>query len=460
MFLNVVISSFQNVRLRKIIISCMVGNWLEWYEFAIFGFLSKPLSQAFFPSSDPFLALLMTYAVYATGFLMRPVGALLCGYLGDYKGRKVGLLFSVGFMAIPTFCMGILPTYEQLGILAPVLLSFCRLMQGISIGGEFGGSIVCLIEHAPKKTESLFGSWADLGSSFGMISAIVSVLLLNLFLTQEQLYSWGWRLPFLLGLLFGLVGYWLRRDLHEPEVYQRLEITDKTANPLMASLKLGKMRFLLNVLFLAINSSGYYFLIIYLPQQLTIPSNTSPDVSYLYSQLPTLLPLVTLSLMIFATTFGAYLADRIGQIPCLLMGYAGTVLLVFPLIYAHLWMGITAKFVFYVLFAWSLGFCYGPRSSFMVEFYPVHVRYTAVSLTYNIANAIFGGLSPLICLALYEATGSLYSSGVFILCMSFLSFVSVFGLSKIRKLDLLKLHEQDRTDDCEAPLLNYGTRRT
>lgn len=446
MFMSIVQSSFKNDRLRKIIISCMVGNWLEWYEFAIFGFLAKPLSQAFFPSSDPLLAMLMTYGVYATGFIMRPVGALLCGYLGDYKGRKVGLLFSVGFMAIPTFCMGILPTYYQIGVIAPLILILCRLLQGISIGGEFGGSIVCLIEHAPKKSESIFGSWADLGSAFGMISAILSVILLNIFLSQEQLYSWGWRLPFLFGILFGVVGYLLRRDLQEPDVYQVLENKDKARNPLKASLKLGKMRFLLNILFLAINSSGYYFLIIYLPQQPFMYPNSS-EVSSLYLQLPTLLPLVTLTLMIFATTFGAYLADRIGQIPSLLMGYIGTTLLVFPLIYAHLWMGAAAKFIFYVLFAWSLGFCYGPRSSFMVEFYPVHVRFTSLSITYNLANALFGGLSPLICLSLYEASGTLYSSGIFIIGMSFVSLISVFGLSKIRKEDLLEKTRQHSMDD-------------
>lgn len=449
MFISVVRSSLKNDRLRKIIISCMIGNWLEWYEFAIFGFLAKPLSQAFFPSSDPMLAMLMTYGVYATGFIMRPVGALLCGYLGDYKGRKIGLLFSVGFMAIPTFCMGILPTYDQIGIVAPLILIFCRLMQGISIGGEFGGSIVCLIEHAPRKSESLFGSWADLGSAFGMISAILSVIFLNIFLTQEQLYNWGWRLPFLFGILFGVVGYLLRRDLQEPDVYQVLEKDDKTRNPLKTSLKLGKMRFLLNILFLAINSSGYYFLIIYLPQQLIMPVDSSSELTSLYSQLPTLLPLVTLTLMIFATTFGAYLADRIGQIPCLLMGYAGTTLLVFPLIYAHLWMGITSKFIFYVLFAWSLGFCYGPRSSFMVEFYPVHVRFTALSITYNMANALFGGLSPLICLTLYEVTGTLYSSGVFIIFMSIVSLISVFGLSKIRKQDELMKYQPSVVENYE-----------
>src|SRR5438477_5113015 len=136
-------------RTKQVILSCMVGNWLEWYEFAIFGFLSKQISQSFFPADDPFLAILMTYGVFATGFIMRPVGAILSGYLGDRHGRKVGLLVSIVLMAVPTFCMGILPTYNQIGIMAPILLLICRMFQGISVGGEFSGSVVYLIEHAP-----------------------------------------------------------------------------------------------------------------------------------------------------------------------------------------------------------------------------------------------------------------------------------------------------------------------
>lgn len=438
--------SSKDQQLKKVIISCMMGNWLEWYEFAIFGFLTKQLSQAFFPSSDPLLALLMTYGVYATGFIMRPVGALICGYLGDRKGRKVGLLFSVGFMAVPTFCMGILPTYDHIGIIAPIVLIICRLLQGISLGGEFSGSIVCLIEHAPKKSEGLFGSWADLGSAFGMISAIFTVIILNVVITEDQLYAWGWRLPFLFGILFGLVGYLLRRDLHEPEAYHTLQNVEKAKNPMLATLKMGKMRFLLNILFLAINSSGYYFLIIYLPQQLGGQADGSLNIWGAHVHLSTLLPLVTLTLMILATSSGAYLSDKWGQISCLFMGYVGTLVLIFPLIYAHLYMGVIGKCIFYILFAWSLGFCFGPRSSFMVQFYPVHVRYTAISLTYNMANAIFGGLSPLICLTLYELTGTLYSSGGFIVCMSLLSLCSLFGLSKILKQDQLKKNANQEFD--------------
>ncbi|WP_051908534.1 MFS transporter [Candidatus Odyssella acanthamoebae] len=201
--------------LKKIAISCFAGNMLEWYEFAVFGFLTTYISQNFFPTSSPYLATLMTYAIFATGFIMRPLGAILSGHIGDRQGRRGGLLLSITLMALPTFAIGCLPTYEQIGILAPILLLLCRMIQGISLGGEFSGSIVYLIEHSPKDRPGFYASWADLGSSVGMIAASLTSLVLTLYLSQNQMLSFGWRLPFLGGIAFGLLGYYLRRDLAE-----------------------------------------------------------------------------------------------------------------------------------------------------------------------------------------------------------------------------------------------------
>lgn len=405
-----------------------MGNWLEWYEFAIFGFLIKPISYSFFPSTSPFLATLMSYGIFACGFIMRPLGALFCGYIGDRKGRKAGLLYSVAFMAIPTFMMGLLPTYEQIGILSPLLLLLCRLFQGLSVGGEFSGSVVCLIEHAPLNRQGIYGSWADLGSAFGMITASLTVIFLTTSLTESQLTTWGWRLPFLLAILFGFVGYYLRKDLCEPRVYTALTSQQKPKNPLKHAFQMNPLVFILSITFLAINAGGYYFLIIYLPQQL---GERFVEDSFFFSHhISSLLPLVSLVFMIPATTYGAFLSDRIGQVPCLLFGYTGTLILIFPLIYVNNFSTVWHVFIFYILFAFSLGFCYGPRSSFMTKFFPVQVRCSAISVTYNISNAIFGGFSPFLCTWMSESFDFIYASGIFITCLSIISLASVLLLSK------------------------------
>ena len=209
-------SSKSNRKMSKSLMwGCFVGNALEWFDFAIYGCLASVLGKLFFPMLDPFAALLSSYGVFAAAFIMRPIGAALIGHFGDKRGRKKAFLWSFVGMAIPTAVMGLLPVYEQIGVYAPLSLVFCRMIQGLSIGGEFSGSIILLVEHAPPHRKSFFSIWADMGSSIGMIVAAVAILLLNAVLTEAELLSWGWRIPFLMSALAALGGYYLRRQLTE-----------------------------------------------------------------------------------------------------------------------------------------------------------------------------------------------------------------------------------------------------
>lgn len=413
----------QHPKIKQIILSCLVGNWLEWYEFAIFGFLSKQISQNFFPATDPSLAILMTYGIFATGFLMRPVGGILSGYLGDRHGRKTGLLVSIVLMAIPTFLMGILPTYDQVGLLAPLFLLLCRMVQGVSLGGEFSSSIVYLIEHAPKNRQALYGLGADFGSSLGMITATLTIMVMTAVLTSEEMLTWGWRIPFLFGILFGGVCYYVRHNLDESPEFKNLSHEEKVKNPLKLSVTENPKKFILSILFLAVNSGGYYFLVIFLPQQIGQGDN---------HYLSTLLPLVSLIAMIPAYFYGAYLSDRIGQPPCLIAGCILALILVFPVIYATYYMDAIWKCLFHALFAGSLALCYAPRSSFMVQLYSVKIRCTAISVSYNLANAFFGGLSPLVCLFAVGYFQNPFGAGIWVVGIALVSLISVLFLSKIK----------------------------
>lgn len=407
--------SLQPSSLSRVIISCFAGNVLEWYEFAVFGYLTPYISQLFFPDNDPAMALLFTYGLFATGFIMRPLGAILAGYIGDRHGRKASLTFSILMMTIPTTVMGLLPTYAQIGLFAPILILCCRLIQGISLGGEFSSSIIYLIENAPQNKRGFFGSWADMGSSIGMILATLTCLTLTCFLSKEQILSWGWRLPFLPGIILGILGLIMRRQLNEAP--QFLASHPSAKNPIQQAICEYPFKFLLSITFLAINASGYYFLIIYLPQQ-------APAQISLY------LSLVSLIVMMPATFAGACMSDKIGSFKSLRWGIGSSLLTIIPAVYSTYYLQPFWIFFCHCLFSISLGFCFGPRSHFIVNLYPVQTRCSGVAISYNIANAIFGGTAPLMAILSAQITGSRLSPGFLVLGMALISLFSVIKLNQ------------------------------
>jgi len=205
--------------MKRVITSCMIGNALEWYDFALYVCFSSIIGRLFFPSDSPRMEMMLTYGVFAAGFIARPIGAIVFGYIGDRWGRKTALLSSIYLMAIPTALIGILPTYESIGIWAGILMTLLRLSQGLALGGEFTGSMVFLVEHAKKERQNFAGSFAPfslaLGFTFGSLTATLIISVLN----KSQLETWGWRLPFILSLAGTLVGTYIRRQLSDPKVF-------------------------------------------------------------------------------------------------------------------------------------------------------------------------------------------------------------------------------------------------
>lgn len=415
-------------RHEKNILACFVGNLLEWYDFAIYGYLAATLGILFFPTEDPLTAILSTYSVFAAGFFMRPLGAIALGHIGDKYGRKSALMISILLMSIPTMLMGLLPTYAQIGLWSTGLMILCRLLQGFSLGGEFSGSIILLIEHAPANRKAFFGSWADLGSSVGMILASLTIIALRFSVTEQDLLSWAWRLPFLSGFFLAVVGYFLRKNLDETPEF----ILHKTASqkvlfksvPVREILKNHLKPFFLASTFLMINAIGYYFLIVFIPTQ---------NFGKLSANLLSILTLSSLVIMMPATFIAAFLSDRYGQIRCLYIGYAGTMVLAYPLVWATINGSFMEQFFFQGLFSISLGFCFGPRSALIATIFPTAIRYTAVSLSYNLANAIFGGTAPLLAALLMERTGNMSSLVGYLVVSALVSMGSVFGLSRLKE---------------------------
>lgn len=407
---------------KSVIWGCFMGNALEWFDFAIYGCLASVLGELFFPMFDPYTALLSSYGVFAAAFIMRPIGAVLIGHFGDKIGRKKAFLWSLVGMAIPTAVMGLLPVYEQIGIYAPLFLILCRMVQGFSIGGEFSGSIILLMEHAPPHRKSFFSIWADMGSSIGMIVASCAILLLNAVFTEEKLLAWGWRIPFLISSLAALGCYYLRRQLTEtPEFLSQKNSRASSLWPLRIIFQKYKQKLFLAMGFLMVNTAGYYLLIIFIPNQ---NFSNSPKI---YGSISMVFSLI---MMMPAMVGGAILSDKIGQVRCLIIGYSGCFLLAFPLLYAAKYGTYFQQLVYQGLFSLTLGFCFGPRSSFVAQIFPTAIRYSAVAISYNLGNALFGGTAPLVCALIIEQTGTMLAPAAYIAIASLISLVSVILLAR------------------------------
>ncbi len=245
---------------RKIIAAGIIGNVIEYYDFALIGFLAVMMGGLFFPSEDPFLSLLGSFGAFAAGMIMRPIGAMVFGHIGDRIGRRFALMASLALMALPTFMIGLLPTYAQIGVAAPILLVVLRMVQGLSVGGEYASSIVYLVEHASPRSQNLYGSFVSIGAKIGMAlgSAVCGALLWSI--GEEQMGEWGWRIPFLLSLVIALAGLYLRRNLADN--YQPKQ--EKTI-PIVEIFRHHKKIFGLYLILASMIWMFYYTLFIYMP---------------------------------------------------------------------------------------------------------------------------------------------------------------------------------------------------
>jgi len=297
---------------RTVIAAGAIGNVLEWYDFAIYGYFASSIGRAFFPKEDPVAQVLSAFGIFAVGFLMRPIGGALVGYIGDKLGRRAALTFSVTAMAIPTFLVGVLPGHDVLGVLAPIALTLLRMLQGLSVGGEYTTSIVFMVEHAPPGRRGLIGAMGCCGAIGGILLGSATGALLSNVLPADAMQAWGWRIPFLLGLVVGLAGFFLRRHLDEGAVPQAaghspLRETVSKHGWLLARLA-GLSVF---------NAVGFYLLFVYIVSWLELADGIAPAHAL---EINSLSMLVLLPCMV---GMGA-LSDRVGRKPVLLAATGGT----------------------------------------------------------------------------------------------------------------------------------------
>ncbi len=394
---------------RRAISAGVIGNVLEWYDFGVYGYLVPTISQLFFPGTDRVVSLLSTFAVFGVGFLMRPVGSIVFGIYGDRHGRRKALSAVIFVMAGATFAMGLLPTYVQAGVLGPILLVVVRLFQGLSAGGEWGGSTSYIVEFAPAGRRGFFGSWQLVGVGGGFLLGSLTAALLNGALSQADRLAWGWRLPFLLGIAVGIVGAYLRWRLDDTPKYTELEEQHAVAQaPLTEAFKEYPRETLLGFGVTLHNTVAYYIALVYMNSFMVTAGKLSAN---------TALWIGTFCLAVFVLLLPlmGWLSDRVGRRPLLLASCAGYIVLGYPffLMSSSGNVGLTIlsqllMILFYVPYA-------GACPAFYAEIFPTRIRYTALSIGYNIAVAIFGGFAPFIATFLVRETGSNYAPAAYVI---------------------------------------------
>ncbi|QOL19568.1 MFS transporter [Candidatus Bodocaedibacter vickermanii] len=395
----------------RIILSCMIGNALEWYAFVIFGFFAPTISQLFFPGSSETVGLIKAFALFGMAFIARPLGAIIFGHIGDKFSRKNALLLSIFVMAIPTVLIGCLPTYESVGVLAPVLLSILLVAQGFAIGGEFTGSMVFMIESAQPHQRGLIGSWATFSCVFGVILGSLVSLMCTTVYSPEEILAGAWRIPFVLTLAGTLVGTYIRKNVAEPKTYLDHKAERKSHAFPLKELFTEHSRSIVSVVLIDfITAIGFFLLVIFLPTYLQSPVYLGLDADYA-------MKINTFNMVIFALTtlVGGALSDRYGR-KTVFMYVAGILLIggypIFQLFHVNWEFGpLVAQFILAV----HIGLFFGVIPAGLSEIFPSHLRFTGLSVSHNISMALFGGSAPLLATGLIELTHDLAAPGILLM---------------------------------------------
>ncbi|GAA4097297.1 MFS transporter [Nonomuraea soli] len=422
--------------IKKVVGASLIGTTIEWYDFFLYGSAAALIFPTlFFPKSDPTVATMLAFLTFALGFVARPLGGIIFGHFGDRIGRKTLLVISLLMMGGATFAIGLLPTYASVGILAPILLVALRLIQGVAIGGEWGGAVLIVSEHGDAERRGFWASWPQAGVACGNLLATAVLAVLAAVQSDEAFNSWGWRVPFLLSAILVLVGMWIRLAIEEPAVFKEAVADAPAKMPLVDVFRyhwrdvltaLGA-RFVENVSYYVITA----FVLVYAVQNAGL---TKPLVL-------NCLIIASTAHLIVIPLWGA-LSDRIGRKPVYLLGAVGVGLwsfAFFPLIdsknFAAVTLAVTVGLILH-------GAMYGPQAAYFSELFGTKVRYSGVSVGYQLASIVAGGLAPTIALALLEGFGSPLAVSLYVAAGALLTAVTVAVSRETRGRDLRSLDEK------------------
>lgn len=425
-----------------VILASSAGTLIEWYDFYIFGSLATIIAAHFFPQDNPTLGLLSTLATFATGFIVRPFGALVFGRIGDVVGRKYAFMVTLLIMGFSTTAIGILPTYEQVGFLAPVGLLLLRLLQGLALGGEYGGAATYVAEHSPDGQRGYYTSYIQTTATLGLFVSLGVILLTRLGMGEEKFQDWGWRIPFLISIVLVIVSYFIRQKMSESPIFREMKASGKASkHPLRDSFLVPKNR---NLVLLALFGAtagqgvvwytGQFYALYFL--------QTVLKVDFVFAN-----KVIAVALL-FGTPFFIFfgwLSDKIGRKRIMISGMVVAALTYIPIYqamehFALLSEGPSFSMLTFLVFIQVIyvTMVYGPIAAFLVELFPTNIRYTSMSLPYHIGNGVFGGLVPFIGTAIVASTGNHFAGLIYPIAIALMS--AIIGGIYIKEKRDIKWH--------------------
>lgn len=408
----------------RAVLSCVVGNFFELFDFAIYGFFAAAIGHSFFPSDDPVISVLKSFATYGVGFIMRPVGAVVIGAYGDRHGRKAALIATIVLMALATGLTGLIPSYASIGLWAPVLLVLCRLLQGFSTGGEWGGATSFLVEYAPQGRRGFFGSWQQFSVGVGLLAGSAAASGLTYALSPDALNAWGWRVPFIAGVLIAPVGYYLRSKVNETPAFTRtVQTATVAASPLRAAFTTHRRAVLSGFGLTIVWTVSSYLFLTYMPTFAVQQLHMAPTTALLSNSL------AILAYTVLTPMMGA-LSDRIGRKGMMLAAAAIYLVAGYPLFVLITVQGsFGALLLAQVIAAATLALFSGPAPALLCELYPTNIRYTSLSVGYNLAVMLFGGFAPFIATLLIQQTGSQIAPTFYLMLAALVSIVAISSVT-------------------------------
>ena len=423
---------------RRVITAAAGGNVIEWYDFYIFGSLAAVLSVKFFEKSHPVAALLSTIALFTAGFLIRPLGAFLFGWMGDRVGRKYTFLITLSGMALGTGAIGLIPTFELIGLAAAFILFALRMIQGLCLGGQYGGAITYVAEHVSDERRGYYTGWLQTSPTLGIVLSLIVIIAARTYFGNEAFNNWAWRIPFLFSFLLVFIAIYIRVNFQESPIFEELKAKQgMTKNPWKEAFLSSNIKFVLIATVVVLGQgvvwySGQFWALYFLQQVSKVDALTTAYIvgAGLIIGTPTLI-------------FFGWLSDHIGRKPVILGGMLLAAVTYYPL---YAWLGSATQpgninypiaiIIIAILVAY-VGMVYGPIGAFLAEFFPARIRYTSVSVPYHIGNGWGGGLVPFITTAVYQATGSIGYALIYPIAVPAICFVlSLFLMPETRKMKI------------------------
>lgn len=414
----------------KTVIAGLFGNALEWYDFTLYANFSPIIAKLFFPTDDPITSLLLAFLVFATGFFIRPFGGMFFGYISDHFGRRTALIGSICTISIPTFLMAFIPSYATIGIMAPVILTLLRLLQGLAVSGELNTATTFLVEYANDNQRGLAGSLVMVTAFLGILfGALVSSSVTSYF-PSASLENWGWRVPFLIGGVIGIIGLIIRIQIKESPKFQEEKTPEKVTSSFKNLLLHFPREIVASTILTMITAVGEYILIVFVIVFLV-------DFQGFSLRDANLINFISIFAMIILFPIMGYLSDKFGRKTIFRLGLLGFVLLSYPIF----WLFSQKIFIYALVGDLLLALILSPLSALiptvLAELFPMRVRNSGSALAYNLSLALFGGTTPLVSLKLIEFTGTNYGPAFYLIVCALLSLVALYFIKESHDKPLL-----------------------